>query len=119
MTKKIDDMMEDFEKKAKEVTISNNINDLQKEVLSLRKTLESYNITEEMHVTNIEYICQKAIDDLKTLALEGGVSSDDAKTLDILHKNLRMARSNFAKKEKPGKEVSEAELLSIVKGMNE
>lgn len=116
MTKKVDDLLEDLEAKAKEATLPSNTQDLEKEVIRLRKIIESYNLSDEMHVTNIEYICQKTIDDMKKLALTGSLTSDDAKTLDILHKNLRMARSNFAKKEAPGKTTTEAELLKIVNG---
>jgi hypothetical protein len=119
MTKDIDDLMDDLEEKAKEVALPHNIEDLEKEIIRLRKTLESYGITQEMHITNVEYICQKAIDDMKKLAMNGGITSDDAKILDILHKNLRMARGNIAKKEAPGKAASEADLLRIVSGSKE
>ena len=114
MTKKIDDLLEDLEEKAKEVSLSEDITKLQKEILSLRKTLESYGITEEMHITNIEFICQKEIDNLKKLSMTRGLTSDDAKVFDILHKNLRMARGNIDKKEIPGRAANEAELLKIV-----
>lgn len=114
MTDNIDDLLEDLEKKAKETTLPRDIEGLQKEVLKLRKTLESYGIMEEVHITNIEYICQKSIDDLKLKAMHGGLDNEDAKILDLLHKNLRMARGQLAKKEAPGKVASEAELLRLV-----
>ncbi len=116
MTKKIDDLLEDLREQAIENEIPDTNEELQREVVRLRKMLEAYNITEELHVTNIEFICQKTIDDFKKLALGAGLTSDDAKTLDILHKNLRMARAGFEKKEAPGRAKSEAELLKIVKG---
>jgi hypothetical protein len=116
MAKQIDELLEVLEKKATEVTLPNTVNDLTKEVLRLRKQLETYGIEEEMHITNVEYICQKGLDDLKLLAMQGGLDSDATKTLDLLHKNLRMARGNLAKKETPGKTVSEAELLKLVNG---
>jgi hypothetical protein len=116
MTKNIDDLLDDLREKAVENEIPDSNEELQKEVVKLRKMLEAYNITEELHVTNIEFICQKAIDDFKKLALGPGLTSDDAKTLDILHKNLRMARAGFEKKEAPGRAKSEAELLKIVRG---
>lgn len=115
MTKKIDDLLDDLEEKAKAVELVDEVVSLQKEVLRLRKTLESYGIEEEMHITNIEYICQKEIDNLKVQAMIGGLTSDQAKTFDILHKNLRMARGNIDKKEPPGKTLSEGELLKLVK----
>jgi hypothetical protein len=116
MTKKVEDLLDDLEVRAKEVSLSNDVETLQKEVLKLRKLLETYNIVEEMHITNVEYVCQKGIDNLKHMALTGMLDSDATKALDILHKNLRMARSDFAKKEKPSKKTSEAELLRIVNG---
>lgn len=114
MTKDIDKMLDELEVEAKEIAIPNTVEDLQKEVLKLRKVLEEYGIVEEGHITNIEYICQKGIDDLKFLAMNGGLDSDATKTLDLLHKNLRMARGPLAKKEAPGRAASENELLRIV-----
>jgi len=114
MTKKVDDLLETLEVKAKEASLSNSVEELQKEVLRLRKTLESYGIKEEMHVTNVEYICQKGIDDLKHAAMSGLLDSDMTKVFDLLHKNLRMSRGPLNKKEVPSKKTTEAELLRIV-----
>lgn len=116
MTKKIDDLLETLEEEATKVTLPENVDDLTKEVLRLRKIIESYGLEEEMHITNVEYICQKGLDDLKILAMRGGLDSDATKTLDLLHKNIRMARGNLAKKEAPGRTASEAELLKLVNG---
>lgn len=115
MTKKIDDLLDDLEEKAEAIQLVDDVVELQKEVLRLRKTLESYGIEEEMHITNIEYICQKELDNLKVMTMVGGLTSDQAKVFDILHKNLRMARGNIDKKEPPGKSLSEGELLKLVK----
>lgn len=115
MTKKIDDLLDDLQVKAKEIELSHDIIELQKEVLSLRKTLEAYGIEEEMHITNVEYICLKELDNLKHYAMNGGLTSDQAKVFDLLHKNLRMARGNVDKKEPPGKAMTEGELLKLVK----
>jgi hypothetical protein len=116
MTKKIDDLIDQLEVKAIENSIPDTIEELQKEVLRLRKVLETYNITEELHITNIEFICQKALDNFKKQSMVRTLTSDEAKTLDLLHKNLRMARGKIDKKEKPGKTTTEAELLRIVDG---
>lgn len=115
MTKKIDDLVGDLEVRAKELELSENPSELQKEIIRLRKIIESYGLSEEMHITNIEYICQIGIDNLKGMAMQGSLTQDEAKTLDILHKNLRIARGKLEKKEVPGRETSEAELLKIVK----
>jgi hypothetical protein len=119
VSKDIDDLLNDLEVKAKEVSLSNDIEKLHKQIISLRKILETYGINEEMHITNIEYICQKGIDDLKHLAMEGGLDSDATKTLDLLHKNLRTARGKLNKKDVPGKATAESELLRIVNGKDE
>jgi len=114
MTKQIDNLLEELEKKALDIELAEEITELQKEVISLRKTLESYGIREEMHVTNIEFICQKELDNLKKRAMGGGLSSDEAKVFDLLHKNLRMVRGKIKKKDLPSKETTEKELLRIV-----
>jgi hypothetical protein len=108
------DMLKDLEKQALEVTIPRDIEKLQFEVVRLRKILEQYGISDEMHLTNIEFICQKAIDDLKIISVNGELSLEDTKKFDFIHKNLRAARGNLEKKELPGKKSSEAELLRIV-----
>lgn len=115
MTEKIDDLLKDLEKKAQEIELSHDIIELQKEVLRLRKVIESYGLEDEMHLTNIEYICQKELDNLKHIAMVGGLTHDQAKVFDLLHKNLRMARGHIDKKEIPGKQMSEGELLKLVK----
>jgi hypothetical protein len=119
MTKKIDDLLQDLEDKATEITLSDNVEELQKEVLRLRKIIETYGIEEEMHITNVEYVCQKGIDNLKHMAIRGMLDSDATKALDVLHKNLRMARGPLVKKELPGKKTSEEQLLKIVDGTKE
>lgn len=116
MTKKIDDLLDDLEDRAKAIELSHDIIELQKEVLRLRKIVESYGLEEEMHITNIEYICQKELDNLKHQAMVGGLTSDQAKVFDLLHKNLRMARGHVDKKEVPTKSLTEGELLKLVKG---
>lgn len=116
MSKKVDELLEELEEKAINVTLSHDIEELQREVVRLRKLLETYGIEEEMHITNIEYICQKGIDNLKFMAMNGSLDSDATKTLDLLHKNLRMARGPLHKKEAPGRAASEIELLRIVNG---
>jgi len=119
MTKKIDDLLDVLEEKAEKVTLSDNVEELQKEILRLRKIVESYGIEEEMHITNVEYVCQKGIDNLKHMAMRGQLDSDGTKALDILHKNLRMARGPIAKRELPGKKATEEQLLKIVDGTKE
>lgn len=114
MVKDIDQLSKEIEKQIDAEVPKSRVEELEKEVLSLRKTLEAYGIVEELHVSNIEYICQKEIANLKKLVENGALTQEDAKTLDILHKNLRMARGSLPKKQAPGKQASEAELLKLV-----
>ena len=116
MSKKIEDILEDFEEEFHEEA-NERIEELERKVMILQKTLETYGIVEEVHISNVEFICQKGIETLKRVAQNSILTQDDAKTLDILHKNLRSARGQLQKKEAPGKTATEAELLQIVKGV--
>jgi len=92
------------------------INSLKLENMKLNKTLEEYGITEISPITDVEYVCIKGIQDLKLLADTLGLTQDDSKILDILHKNLRMARGKLETKTLKGAELSPAELMKIVEG---
>jgi hypothetical protein len=87
---------------------------LRRENAEMRKTLEEYGSVKLSPITDIEYICMKAIDDLKKLADGIGLSQDDAKTLDILHKNLRQARGKLDTKIPKSKQKTVGDLLRIV-----
>lgn len=123
MTKKIDDLMSNLDKKMKAVA-DNHEKSQEEELLSakeeiwrLRKTLEEYGIEEEAHINNIEVICQEELNKYAKLVSEGyHLNESDARIIDTLHKNLRMARGNIEKKELRGKQTSEADLLRIVQG---
>lgn len=92
------------------------INNLKLENMKLNKTLEEYGITEISPITDVEYVCIKGIQDLKLLADSVGLTQDDSKILDTLHKNLRMARGKMEVKTPKGAEKSVEELMSIVEG---
>lgn len=108
------DLEEAFESKSHNQLLQDKIEKLEKENMELKKTLEEYGIDETSPITDVEYICIKSIESLKTLA-ENGVplSESDTKVLDVLHKNLRLARGQMEKKEPKGKALSEEELLKI------
>ena len=92
------------------------LREAEKKILGLYKTLEEYGIDEYSPITDVEYICTKGILDLKAIADGMGLTQDDAKTLDILHKNLRMARGKIEVKEPKGKAQTVEQLLRIVEG---
>ena len=80
----------------------------------MRKTMEEYGIDEVSPINDVEYICYKTIEDLKKIADTVGFTQDDAKILDIVHKNLRQARGEIEIKEPKSKKATVGELLKIV-----
>lgn len=68
-------------------------------------------------ISDAEAICIREIQKLNELSATSGLNIEDAKIFDILHKNLVLARekSGSRKKGKKEKEVSVADLLSIVR----
>lgn len=116
--------LEEFEKSMKESTkpqsddvileLHEEINRLKRENLKLHKTLEEYGIEEYSPITDVEIICTEGIKNIKALAHVQLLTEKDAKTLDLLHKNLRSARGPMEKKQPRGKVLSAGELLRIV-----
>lgn len=111
-------LKESYQKDQQNQNFNNEVKALKKEIIRLKKTLEEYGADEYSVLTDVEYICIKGIEDLKILADGPGLTQDDAKVLDLLHKNLRMARGQFDKKEPKGKASSLENLLKIVEGNN-
>jgi hypothetical protein len=116
MVKKISDLERGFEEKSLAEALERRIKELELENMSYKKTLEEYGITEASPITDVELICIKGIENLKAIAEVGMLSKDDSMVLDVLHKNLRMARGQMEKKEPKGKAQSVDELLKIVDG---
>lgn len=112
--KKTSDLEKDFKESIQSNNSENKIKELEKEILALRKTLEEYGIETVSPIDDVEYICVKGIEKLKALSENVGLNKDEANTLDILHKNLRIARGNMEKKEIKGKTTDIKDLLKIV-----
>ena len=91
--------------------------ELKREIMKLKKTLEEYGITEQAYIDDVEYICLKGIENLKSIADAGLLDVDQSKILDTLHKNLKMARGQLEIKEPKGKRKSVGELLKIAGGL--
>ncbi len=113
----IKSMEKEFKIKALVSQLQDELDELKQENYSLRKTLVEYGIEEESTIDEVEYICIKGIEDIKQIVDGRGLEPDDVKNLDILHKNLRMARK-LETKEPSGKAKSLGELLSIVDSKN-
>jgi hypothetical protein len=94
------------------------IDELKREIYSLRKTLEEYGITKEevSPISEIEFICISQIERLGKIAQIMVLEEEEVKKLDLFHKNLRMARGEMAKKEPKGKQESVENLLKLVRG---
>lgn len=69
-------------------------------------------------VSDEEAICIQEIAALKKLSDKGGLTLDDIKALDILHKNLKLARgeSTRLKQGSRSKKATDEELEEIAKG---
>jgi len=94
----------------------NEIEELRKENFELKKTLEVYGITELTPISDVEFICLQSIEHYKRLAGTIGLTPDDVKSLDTIHKNLRLARGKVDKKELPDREESIDDLIRIING---
>jgi len=98
--------------------LKDHIKKLELENTKLKLTLQDYGIEESelLDITDEEAICVKQIQNFRELSDKGvPFDQDMAKTFDILHKNLRMARGEGRGKKTPkGKPKSVSELLKIV-----
>ena len=115
----VKDLEKSFEQNSVLKELKEKLNQLEKENLALHKKLEEYGIEEEAYITDLEYICNKGILQLKEVVDSGFILNESqTKVLDTLHKNLRMARGQLEKKEPKGKQKSVGELLKIVKDIS-
>jgi hypothetical protein len=112
-----DPFVKELEKKIKQLIEKNQ--NIVKENVRLKRTLQEYGIEEISDMTDVEIICIQEIKKLKELSEFSSLTQDDAKTLDILHKNLRMARGEIVKKEPKGNKASISDLLKIVENDSE
>jgi hypothetical protein len=67
-------------------------------------------------ITDEEYICMNEIRKIKDRSESHGLSEEDAKIFDTMHKNLRTIRGLKVEKPKKKKQVDVSELLKIVNG---
>lgn len=111
----MDEEFKEMQKSFEEASLRKQIKELQAEIDDLRKTLRVYGIEDTEKVSDIEAICVQQLRIMRDLS-ENGVqlSNDDAKIVDIMHKNLKIALGKEDKKSPKGKEYTTAELISIV-----
>ena len=110
------DMEDSFADRSENLTsnLTDEIEKLRRENLELRKTLEEHGIVEFSIINDVEYICSAGILQLKKIVDTSGLTSDDTKTLDLLHKNLKIARGKIDTKDVNQKAKSIDDLLRIV-----
>lgn len=91
--------------------------ELELELAKARAVLKDNDLEEEaLSISDAEAICANEIHKLKVASDNGILTLEDVKVLDILHKNLLLARGKPVeeKKDKKRGTKSVAELLSIV-----
>lgn len=89
---------------------------LKLEITQYKEILRENGLEDSPSMSDAETICVNEICRLKELSEGPGLTFEDTKILDILHKNLLMARGKETKPAKKDKKLSTAELLSIVDG---
>lgn len=101
--------------------LTTTINELKLENSRLKQIIVDNELEDELNEIELksdeELICINEISKLKELSDNGSFTQEDAKTLDILYKNLRLIRGQSPKKpNSTKKKVSTAELFKIVQG---
>lgn len=108
--------IKELESQSKEVI--NKLNSLKLENAKLRLLLQENGIAEDglSSISDVEAICIDQIKKLKDIATNGLLSETDTKILDILYKNLRLARGLTVEKQtdKKAKKASTEELFKII-----
>lgn len=97
--------------------LKNKVAELEMELSKARSILRSNDLEEETaNISDAEIVCVNEIHKLKVASDHGILTLEDVKVLDILHKNLLLARGKQVedKKDKKRGTKSVAELLSIV-----
>ena len=93
------------------------VSELELELVKARAVIKDNGLEEEATtISETEAICINEIHKLKVASDAGILTLEDVKTLDLLHKNLLLARGRPVeeKKDKQRGSKSVAELLSIV-----
>lgn len=109
-------MIDDNLDKMKILALEKKVEELSSKIEEYKKTMEVYGIEAVESITDVEYICKQEIKKLKQLSDAMGLGQEDAKTFDILYKNLRMVLGKEEKKSPKGKDMSADELLQLVDG---
>lgn len=108
--------VKELEAQSKEVI--QKLNSLKLENAKLRLLLQENGIAEDglNSISDVEAICIDQLKKLKEVSLAGRLTETDAKILDVLYKNLRLARGLTVEKnnDKKTKKASTDELFKII-----
>lgn len=97
--------------------LSEKVKSLEKENLEMRVALEEAGIDEKsVKISETEYICLQQLRMIKEMSEQRPLSKEEVAIVDLLHKNLLMARNIPISKKAKEKPKSVSELLKIVEG---
>jgi len=108
-----------LEEQAEKSALRKRIKELELEVSKLKLLLKEIDESASSDsVTDAEIICVKQLEILKEHSSKRELTQDEVKTLDILHKNLKIARGEDIRVKPKGKakKMSTKELEDILKG---
>lgn len=114
MSDKLIDAEKDFEIKSLKNELKKLKNELMKYKILLRDLDDEANPDD---ISDVEVICVTELDKLKKTTKERELTSDEIKNLDVLHKNLKLARGESTRLGGNGKvkKLSDAELEAQAK----
>ena len=116
MEKSLLEITNEKDSKSESEILNDQISELKRQNLNLKRTLWEYGIEDESEISDEEYICLVQIERLKDMAMIADLSEQEVRIFDLLNKNLRMIRGGVEKKAVKGKLMSKGDLLKIVDG---
>ena len=98
--------------------LTEKLNELHAEKVKYEILLEQYGLGGDEHsISDTELICVEQIRKLKEASKDTIFNQEDSKVLDILHRNLKLARGEKIKQDGKmhTKKLSDADLLKLIK----
>lgn len=94
--------------------------ELEKEIIKLKKIIEENEIEvdDDIIISDAEYICALQIRKLKEIAETSAFTEEEARILEIMHKNLLRARGQEVDKEKKGRKAKPIDIDKLLKIVN-
>lgn len=95
--------------------------ELEKEIITYKRIIEDNDIDVSEYgiiISDAEYICALQIRKLKEIAEQAAFTEEEARILEILHKNLLRARGQEVDKDKRGKKSKPVDIDKLLKIVN-